>query len=210
MAQTFTEDCFAASQVGLTSLQNMENNFLALKTLFSGSSAPSNSTGGMPWFDTGKKILKVRNSTNGAWLGVHYSSTASRWWVYANAAGDGWIVDSSVTDRVLAIKGGTQAYNAVGGSAAGSWTFSGITISAETSLHAHLFTHVHEQTTFTIYGASTVVSPVDTVEFSVVTTGGILGTHYTTFESVDHRHTAAFDATWRPAASVGTLQYLDL
>jgi hypothetical protein len=206
MAQTFTEDSFAAAHVGLTDLQNMENNFIALKTLFSGSSAPANSTGGMPWFDTGKKILKIRNSTNGAWLGVHYSSTAARWWVYANTAGDGWIVDSSVSDRVLAIKGGANAYNAAGGSAAGSWTISGTTLSVNSTGHTHLVgVHTHAYSVIDV--ASTIsegtnISVVQSVGNSTgFNTGGV---------STSHRHTFSNDATWRPAASIGTLQYLDM
>jgi hypothetical protein len=77
MAQTFTENCFAPTNAALTDLQNMENNFLALKTMFSGSSAPADSTGGMPWADTGNKILKIRNSANDAWVSIIDFSTNS-------------------------------------------------------------------------------------------------------------------------------------
>jgi hypothetical protein len=207
MSQTFTEDCFAAGHVGLTDLQNMEDNFMALKTLFSGSSAPSNSTGGMPWFDTAKKILKLRNSTNGAWLGVHYSSTASRWWVYANTAGDGWIVDSSVADVVISIKGGAQSYNAAGGTQQGTWTISGLTNSGITVNHTHgVGDHTHG-----VSVASVSIGSSETSQVSVVTAVGTMtSSPQTGAVSADHAHLIYHSAVWRPLAAVGTLQYLDM
>lgn len=71
MSQTFTEDCFAGGHVAQTDMQNIENNFAALKSCFSGSSAPSNLVAGMWWFDTTDNILKLRNEANDAWLNVY-------------------------------------------------------------------------------------------------------------------------------------------
>lgn len=68
MSQTYTDDCFASGHAGLTDLQNMENNFAALKSAFSGVSAPPNPVGGMWWLDTTTHILKLRNEANDAWL----------------------------------------------------------------------------------------------------------------------------------------------
>lgn len=223
MSQNFTENCFAAGNPGLTDLQNMENNFLCLKSLFSGSSAPADSTGGMPWFDSGQKVLKIRNSTNGAWLGVHYSSSAARWWVYANAAGDGWIVDSSITDRVCAIKGGSQAYSTSGGLVAGSWTISGITAAAGTHNHqwySGTSSAVGQPKSYNSTGGSTLFSAV-TVQSSAAsaytiqavehgTAGALtLSTNYYTDNSTIAVSISS-TGSWRPAAAVGTLQYLDL
>lgn len=75
MAQNYTEDCFAAGNAGQTDLHNMENNFHCLKTNFSGSSAPSDSTAGMLWADTGNKILKMRGSASDAWVSLIDFST---------------------------------------------------------------------------------------------------------------------------------------
>jgi hypothetical protein len=202
MAQTFTEDSFAAGHAGLTDLQNMENNFMALKTLFSGSSAPANSTGGMPWFDTGKKILKIRNSTNGAWLGVHYSGSASRWWVFANSADDGWVVDSSISDRVIGITGGS--YGAVG--LQGFWGITGLTASGASADHQHTV-NVHSHT-LTMGLAS--VGTTDEAQISVVTDVAASTAVPTGYMSADHTHAIFQNSSWRPAAAVGTLQYLDL
>jgi hypothetical protein len=206
MAQTFTEDSFAAGHAGLTDLQNMENNFLALKTLFSGSSAPSNSTGGMPWFDTAKKILKLRDSTNGAWLGVHYSGSASRWWVFAASASDGWVVDSSITDRVVSIRGGTAAWNVTGGSLEGTHTILGLANSTESSDHVH-YVDNHTHTFGTI---NVTVGSSDVTQTPVLNSYTTSGAAFTGGKSTHHTHTIASNGTWRPAAAVGTLQYLDL
>jgi hypothetical protein len=214
MSQTFTEDCFAVFHAGLTDLQNMENNFLALKTLFSGSSAPANSTGGMPWFDTGKKILKLRNSTNGAWLGLMSATTAPRFWVYAHNAEDGWVVETTVSDRVIAIKGGSQAYNATGGTLQGSWTISGTTVVGSTHNHKWygVGSALSDDYGFDASGNGYAITIFSSKAGGIgisASTGDVVGTDLYTANNI-HAHSLTHDATWRPAAAVGTLQYLDL
>lgn len=71
MSQTYTDDCFSGPHVAQTDMANIENNFAALKSCFSGASAPSNTVAGMWWFDTTTNILKVRNEANSAWLSVY-------------------------------------------------------------------------------------------------------------------------------------------
>jgi len=70
MSQTYTADVFGAAHVAQTDLQNMEDNFAALKSAFSGAGAPSNTVAGMWWVDTTAHILKHRDEANGAWLNV--------------------------------------------------------------------------------------------------------------------------------------------
>lgn len=41
---------------------------------------------------------------------------------YGNSAPAGWTYESSLTDKVLAVKGGSNAYDVNGGNEAGSWT----------------------------------------------------------------------------------------
>jgi len=83
MSQTFTDDVYAGSHAAKTDLQNMENNFAALKSSFSGTSAPSNVVGGMPWHDsTGRKI---RNYANTAWLAALMGDASQKMYVYRNS-----------------------------------------------------------------------------------------------------------------------------
>ena len=70
MSQTFTDNCFASGNIALTDLQNMENNFAALKSSFSGALAPSNTIAGMFWYDTTANILKQRNELDTAWISI--------------------------------------------------------------------------------------------------------------------------------------------
>jgi len=71
MSQTFTDNCYQSDHVAVTDMANVEANFAALKSSFSGASAPSNLVAGMWWFDTNANILKVRNELNNAWQNVY-------------------------------------------------------------------------------------------------------------------------------------------
>ncbi len=71
MSQNFTDDCYASTHVRATDLQAFENNFAALKSSFSGSSAPSNAVAGMLWYDTSTGFLKVRNTDNTTWISIY-------------------------------------------------------------------------------------------------------------------------------------------
>jgi hypothetical protein len=75
MAQTWTDDVFDPNHDGQTDLQNIENNFAALKSQFGGASAPANPVAGMPWVDTTSHILKIRNEANSAWLSIFNLAT---------------------------------------------------------------------------------------------------------------------------------------
>ena len=70
MSQTYTDDLYSISMQAAATLQAMEDNFAALKSAFSGTSAPSNPIGGMPWLDTTNHLYKLRNEANSAWLSI--------------------------------------------------------------------------------------------------------------------------------------------
>jgi len=72
MSQDFSDDCFASGHVAQTDMQNVENNFAALKSSFSGGSAPANLVAGMPWFDTDTDQLWIRNKDNDQWLSLGF------------------------------------------------------------------------------------------------------------------------------------------
>ncbi|MEW6670236.1 MAG: hypothetical protein AB1427_00950 [Thermodesulfobacteriota bacterium] len=233
MAQNFTDDCFAAGHVGATDLQNMENNFASLKSMFSGAAAPSNPVAGMLWFDTTKKVLKQRNVANSAWIGLMHGDLSQKGWVYRNAAMDGWAVDSTVTDRVLALKGGTGLYNVSGGTVAGeTWA----NLKAHTHpgpSHAHGLgtmaaqNHVHTLASGSNFDVGTANKHVAIKNGALTTNGGgnedqkpqasaTTGNPSATAltgamaNSGTGNTGAQSTADVRPAAAVGTLQYLDL
>lgn len=70
MSQAYVDDCYASTHSTQTDMQNIENNFAALKSCFSGTAAPSNPIAGMWWYDTTANILKLRNEANNAWQSV--------------------------------------------------------------------------------------------------------------------------------------------
>ena len=104
MAQNWSDDSYQLGHVGTVDLQNMENNFGCLKSMFSGSSAPA-SVAGMPWFDTNNKVLKIRDSLNSTWLGVMYGAATNLIWIYLNSATDGWTISATGLDRVISVGG---------------------------------------------------------------------------------------------------------
>ena len=69
MTQNWTADCFAAGHVAQTDLQNMENNFVTIKSQFSGAVQPVDAVEGLLWHDTTANLLKQYHS--GAWVTVY-------------------------------------------------------------------------------------------------------------------------------------------
>ena len=205
MSQTWNDDTYASGHTGSTDLQNIENNLICLKSLFSGGSAPSNAVAGMPWFDTTQKVLKYRNNANNAWLGVLHGDSSQKIMVYRNTAMDGYAIDSSITDRVIAVKGGST-YTA-GGATAGTWTQPNHTHTLATHRHTISSDGGHTHPTEGVNGYN------DGGASSFGNDSGSAGAHsHTGYAGYSGVLTTANGASvgWRPAAAVVTIQYLDL
>jgi hypothetical protein len=223
MTQTWTDNVYEAGHVAATDLQNMENNFASLKSMFLGASSPASMAAGHPWFDSAKHVLKIRNDANSAWWGLMHADTSQKIWVYRDSAMNGWAIDSSVTDRVLALKGGSNAYNRTGGGTGGTWTQPDHTHSGSTGSagsHNHKWYDYYGDSHDRTYNSDG--SLVD-VSFSVkpaYARGLGRGEEYGlddawTSNASSHTHSLSTNGnatanTWRPAAAVGTLQYMDL
>lgn len=119
MAQDYTDDCFASDHVVQTDMANIEKNFAALKSAFSGATAPSNLVAGMWWFDTTSNILKLRNEANNAWQSVW--NFASNKPVIANLSNEitGAMIAAAIKDPAVGTAGlrtlGTGAQQAMPG-----------------------------------------------------------------------------------------------
>jgi hypothetical protein len=240
MSQTWTDNCYDVGHVIATDMTAIENNMACLKSMFSGASAPSDPVAGTGWFDTTKKLPKVRNNANSAWLGIMAADSSHKIWVYRNTAPDGWAIDSSVTDRVLALKGGSDAYNVSGGGTAGTWTQPDHTLTASECAGGGSVTDSDGNQVISVKTDTSAGSAVayfasvanDSYEHPNPVNGGptnfpfanrdgklsYLGsdgnTHYVgtyrtytvTGSATAHNH----GTTYRPAAAVGTLQYMDI
>lgn len=235
MSQDYTIDCFASGHVGQTDLANMEKNFACLRSSFSGSGTPANTEAGMLWYDTGQSLLKHRNAGDSAFRGILAGSSSLKMWLYLNTAEEGWVIDSGVTDKVLSLKGGSQAYNTGGGSNAGTWTqpnhthgngsLAGPSHAHSTPNHSHpqnITAEKHhsggeEKVATSAFGANFkdsagahpdgVARCLKTgVSSSGASSTGSGGTGAVTGSTAG----GATAATYRPSAAVGTLQYPDV
>jgi hypothetical protein len=211
MSQTWTDDVFATGHAYNTDLGNMESNFAALKSLFSGASQPASMAACHPWFDTAKHVLKIRNDGGSAWNGLMHGDVSQKIWVYRNAAMSGWAIDAGVSDKVMALKGGS--IYVTGGATAGSWTISGLTNAADAThthtgpSHSHTGTADASASGLLLVAGSTDydLGPSHTHSLTIAVSGtGNTGS------GTSHNHTISHDGSTRPAAAVGTLQYLDL
>lgn len=70
MAQSYTKDPYNSAHVVDTDMGEINDNFEALRSSFSGATSPANPIAGMWWHDTTSHILKQRNEANSAWLSV--------------------------------------------------------------------------------------------------------------------------------------------
>ena len=66
-----------ANQTGSQFRADLNNALEAIATVNSGDSAPSTTFAHQLWVDTSNNVLKVRNSTNNAWITTGVSITAS-------------------------------------------------------------------------------------------------------------------------------------
>jgi hypothetical protein len=209
MSQDWVSNLYTTATEADTTLSNMELMFATLKSVFSGATAPANQVAGQTWFDTTKKVLKNRNQGDTAWIGLMHGDTSQKIWVYRNSAMDGWAVDSSVSDKVLALKGGTT-YTA-GAATAGSWTISGLD---HTHSHNHQWYNYNAGTAHQSYdsgGSLTAITKNTQANDAVAANAEDaqkLGSDF--YTDTDATSGGTHDGAWRAAAAVGTLQYLDL
>jgi len=226
MSQSFTEDPYSQGTAADTTLGNMENNDLALKSGFSGVGAPANAVVGMVWADTTDEIFKIRNFDDDAWWARLVGDASTKLWIYRNDANPGMTIDSSVTDRVLALKGGAGLYNANGGTTAGE-TWANLKAHTHTLSHTHSHNHkwynytdtTHDDQTYNSSG-SAVTLPVTTKNNPTyksilveATESAALNDAYTdtSAEAASTTTTSGQStADVRPAAALGTLQYPDV
>jgi hypothetical protein len=69
---------------------------------------------------------------------------ATKMWFYQNTAPTSWTIDTTVPDTLLAVKGGSDAYNATGGTSPGASTWTQPNHTHEMGSHTHtLSAHTH-------------------------------------------------------------------
>ena len=230
MSQTYTINSFQSNHVAQVDIANMESNHECHRSFFSGNSAPPNPVAGHPWFDTADQLPKIRNDGNNAWIAILTGTVSQKIWIYRNNTDDGWLIDSGVTDRVLAVKGGSAAYDVSGGNTAGeSWT-NLKSHTHSTPSHGHNHNHQwYDNRTATEHDSRWNSSGVADYYDDVGTQKTLAGRYYITRSSgtgdfpipdsyTENDNTsggsgntgAQSTSDVRPAAAVGTLQYPDV
>lgn len=224
MAQNYDEDCYGPTHVAQADLQKMKDNFECLRTTFSGSTTPPLAEG-LLWLDTATNILRIQKAGTTGWLGILTGDADQKIWIYRNNTLPGWVIDDTVVDKVLALRGGE--YGPVGGVVAGTWTQPphqhhfivakiwvdhnhAFTIVVGTFSHSHtvdidipflVSTDTAEAAALDTYTTSQYDSPVYTNN----TANWVPPADY---EGITEP--SATLPTWRPAAAVGTMQYIDV
>jgi hypothetical protein len=77
-----------------------------------------------------------------------YAPSGTKMVFYQNTAPSGWTIDGAIADAIIAIKGGSNAYNAAGGTLAGTWTQPNHTHTGPSHTHT-MGTHTHTMGTHT-------------------------------------------------------------
>ena len=228
MSQTYTANCYQSDHVAVTDMANIEANFATLRSSNSGSSAPSNTEAGLQWWDTTQNMLKIRNDADTAWLGILQGDASQKMWVYRNDSCDGWTIDSSVTDRVIALKGGTGLYNRTGGGVAGE-TWANLKAHTHTG-PSHSHSHNHQIYDYNsgqdsrYYNAAGSATDLPNTAYNTANQIAVIKSSDGNFYVLGDDAYSATDATAggtgntgaqstadvRPQAAVGTLQYPDL
>ena len=113
MSQSYSSNCFSTANVIETDMQNIENNFDALRSMFSGSSAPTSPDNGQLWYDTGSSVIKLRY--NSSWINVFNCST------------QGVVINTGAITSAHISTGAVDANRLASGAALGNIGSSGIT-----------------------------------------------------------------------------------
>jgi len=149
------------------------------------------------------------------------ATTGTKMWFYQNVAPTGWTIDSTPADAVLAVKGGTQAYNVNGGNQAGTWTQSSHTLTtADIPAHDHgsqqpAITVVEKLYTGGLDAGIEKFVTVDTCNSPVLDAEGVC--IQVTATQAAHTHTSVGSGgahshggtTYRPLAQVGIIATKD-
>ena len=105
MAQNWTDDTYGPTHTAESDLLNIESNFAAIKSAFSGSSAPTGPVAGQFWYKTDTDELKVYDGTQ--WRKIINTSTNK----VANAESvDGFSASATPTADTLLVLNGSGRF----------------------------------------------------------------------------------------------------
>lgn len=159
---------------------------------------------------TGKTYWYIDPDASIATLAAASFAAGTKAWFYQNTAPTGWTLDATPADALLAVKGGSNAYNANGGTQQGTWTQPGHTHDVGTYAIPAISLKTNSKTTHSagvkcvIDGDGDIYAPYQ---------GGDIAAHDVPTTSINNSAAAitgasangATAATWRPLAQVGII-----
>lgn len=153
---------------------------------------------------TGDSARGVTISANGTVMIGDGGTT--KCWFYLNTAPTGWTIDATPADALLAVKGGSQAYNANGGTQVGTWTQLTSGSTTLTAAQSGVPAHTHTWSGGVTAGGSPTTYPATTgpTSGSTPTTNA----NATAAAAEGHTHPAPAN-TWRPLAQLGIICTMD-
>lgn len=171
--------------------------------------------------DTGRELYLTTDNkryyaNNVGWI----DPDVDKIWTYQDTAPIGWSIITGTTDSLLACKGGGYAYNASGGTQAGTWTQTGHTHTGTSHTHttgdfrlleAHMPSHTHIiyngasfNSNYTNGGVGGTVTPVGNYNTTQSTGGDQIHNHGSTGSGgTGATSSSGTAATYRPLANVG-------
>jgi len=156
-------------------------------------------------------LLKSASSVDPGHLHSVYGNfitSGRKLWLYENTAPTGWTI-VAVTDSVLAVKGGFQAYNVTGGQTAGTWTQPNHTHTMNTHNHQWYNHNTGADKTYNNAGAEIDVHTTGYAAANRIQTGNAqensLVDSYTDKIDPGDTNNGATAATYRPLAAIGVI-----
>ena len=136
--------------------------------------------------------------TSGNYVAAPFAS-GTKMWFFQNTAPTGWTIDSTPADSLLAVKGGSGAFNVNGGTKAGTWT--------QDHIHTYntVIAHTHNAVP---WGGDSWGGAVSAPNLCVSYAGNVAArTGYTTSSTgeASGNTSAPTSATWRPLSQVGII-----
>ena len=140
----------------------------------------------------------------------NFIASGRKLFLYENTSPTGWTT-VAVTDAVLAVKGGSQAYNVTGGQTAGTWTQPSHTlITSEIPVHSHSHNHQMGSRDSTAGDSSSTGGREFIQDYGYAGSGyGVASTSSTDATNAGSGGSHAHGTTYRPAAAIGIISQKD-
>jgi len=160
-------------------------------------------TGETYWYiDPDNNIAAMESDINA--IQADLIEAGTKMYFYQNTAPSGWTIDTTPADALLAVKGGSNAYNVDGGNQAGTWTQPNHTHTGPSHTHGTPFSF---STSYLRFNQNMISGTIDVTARISATGENAYGEPKLITEASGTGNTggSATANTWRPLANVGII-----